>query len=85
MGDLNFTTQQCLRALQRLGFTFSNRRGGRHNKLIPPQEILRVLSGAQPRFIMVPRHRELRCQNEIVRELKVMGGESLVEKFKQNL
>ena len=34
---------------------------------------------------MVPRHTELHCQPEIIRELRTMGGDELVEAFKHNL
>lgn len=34
---------------------------------------------------MIPRHRELHCQSEIISELRKMGGEDLVNRFKENL
>jgi len=34
---------------------------------------------------MIPRHNELHVQAEIVKELKAMGGDKLVEKFKKYL
>jgi len=85
VGELNFDTKQCIRALKRLGFYLSNKRNGRHDKFEPPKEIAEKLSGLQPRFIMVPRHRELHCQSEIVSELRKMDGDERVEKFKKNL
>ncbi len=85
MGELNFNTKQCIRALKRLGFSLSNKRNGRHDKFEPPKEIADSLIGLQPRFIMVPRHRELHCQSEIISELRTMGGDELIKKFKANL
>lgn len=85
MGEMNFNRRQCIRALKKLGFFLCNKRFGRHDKFCPPQEMSQQLSGAQPRFIMVPRHNELHCQSEIISELKVMGGGILVEKFNELL
>ncbi|EKD33148.1 MAG: hypothetical protein ACD_76C00085G0011 [uncultured bacterium] len=85
MGELNFNTKQCIRALKRLGFYIGNKRSGRHDKFYPSKEIADLLTGVQPRFIMIPRHRDLHCQSEIVSELRKMGGDSLVEKFNENL
>jgi len=36
-------------------------------------------------FVMIPRHNELRLQHKIVKQLKYIGGDELVEKFKQQL
>ncbi|MFH1252878.1 MAG: hypothetical protein V1664_00905 [Candidatus Uhrbacteria bacterium] len=85
MGELNFNTKQCLRALKRLGFYLGNKRLGRHDKFYPPKLIADKLSGTQPRFIIIPRHTDLHCQPEIISELRVMGGDELVQKFKENL
>lgn len=85
MGELNFDYRQCLRALKRLGFYLGNKRSGQHDKFYPPSEITKRLEGLQPRFIMIPRHRKLHCQSEIVSEIKAMGGEELVKKFKDYL
>ena len=85
MGELNFNAKQCLRAFKQLGFTLANKRRGRHDKFVPPKDIADKLSGVQPRFIMVPRHRELHCQSEILSELRAMGGEELVSRFKSFL
>ncbi len=85
MGGLNFNTRQCLQALNKLGFSMANRRHGRHDKFIPPAEIAGQLTGLQSRFIMVPRHGDLHCQAEIIRELKAMGGEKLVQEFRKYL
>ncbi len=85
MGGLNFSTRQCIKALRKLDFLLTNKRHGRHDKYEPPAEIAGKLTGIQPRFIMVPRHGDLHCQAEIIRELKAMGGEALVEQFKREL
>jgi hypothetical protein len=69
----------------RLGFFLSNKRNGRHDKFEPPKVIADTLVGRQPRFIMIPRHRELHCQSEIISELRAMGGDELVASFKKNL
>ncbi|MBI2551185.1 hypothetical protein HYV73_02455 [Candidatus Uhrbacteria bacterium] len=79
MGEWNFNTRQCIRALKRLGFFLCNKRHGRHDKLCPPQTILNRLTG----LIMIPRHSKLHCQSEIVAELRKMGSELLVERFKK--
>jgi predicted RNA binding protein YcfA (HicA-like mRNA interferase family) len=84
VGEWNFTTQQCIRALTQLGFLLGNRRG-KHDKYFPPKTIADKLAGTQPRFIMVPRHRDLHCQHEIVSEIRKMGGTDLVERFKNFL
>lgn len=83
MGEFNFNRKQCIRALKRLGFTLSNKRFGKHDKFEPPSTI--TPRNPEQRYIMVPRHRELRCQPEIVKELRAMGGDELVEQFKELL
>ncbi|MFH1145450.1 MAG: hypothetical protein V1707_00595 [bacterium] len=85
MGETNFNRRQCLRALRRLGFTITHARHGRHDKYYPSLEISRGLSGQQSKFIMIPRHNELRCQSEILQELRQMGGDRLVANFTQSL
>ena len=35
------------------------------------------------RFVMVPRHAELHCQREIISELRDIGGDEMVERFKE--
>lgn len=85
MGEANFNRKQCIRALAKLGFFLGNKRRGNHDKYCPPSEISVRLSGIAPRFIMVPRHNELHCQNEILAELFAMGGEDLIKKFKELL
>ena len=85
MGGYNFSRKQCIRALIRLGFILKNKRSGRHDKFEPPSSILNKLSGNQPKFIMAPRHNELHCQNEIITELRAMGGDALLKQFTNNL
>ena len=81
MGGYNFSRKQCIRALIKLGFILKNKRSGKHDKYEPPFAILSKLGDGQPKFIMVPRHNELHCQNEIVAELRNMGREDLLKKF----
>lgn len=81
MGIYNFSRKQCIRALRRLGFVIANKRSGKHDKYEPPSSILSKLSINQAKFIMVPRHNKLQCQNEIISELRLMGGDDLVKRF----
>ncbi|HBR80680.1 TPA: hypothetical protein DEA21_03510 [Candidatus Uhrbacteria bacterium] len=85
MGELNFDHRQCLCALKYLGFSLGNKRSGQHDKFYPPSEIAEKITGLQPRFIMIPRHKKLHCQSEIISEIKAMGGDDLVKSFKDNL
>ncbi len=85
MGEANFNRKQCIRALKKLGFFLVTKRRGKHDKFSPPNMVSQRLSGTMPRFIMIPRHNELHVQNEILSELRAMGGEELVEKFKECL
>lgn len=78
MGEANFNRRQCVRALSRLGFRLADRRCGEHDKFIAPFP-------ATPPFIMIPRHKELHCQQAILKELRKMGGEDLIRKFQENL
>lgn len=78
MGETNFNRRQCIRALIKLGFTLSNKRFGIHDKLVAPFP-------ANPPFIMIPRHKELHCQQAILKELRKMGGDELIKKFLENL
>lgn len=82
MGTWNFTTKQCIRALLCLGFFLCNKgRRGNHDKYCAPEHLKRPGFA----FIMVPRHASLHCQEEIVKELRSLGGDELVQKFKENL
>ena len=69
----------------RLGFYLGNKRSGQHDKFYPPDEIGKKLGAAQSHFIMVPRHHELRCQRLIISELRAMGGDELVARFKNSI
>lgn len=83
MGINNFNYRQCRKALQKLGFRLKVIRKGKHDKYYAPANIL---SGDHDTlFIMIPRHRKLYCQNEIVNEIRRMGGNALVEEFRRHL
>lgn len=79
MGGNIFNRRQCIRALTKLGFVLNNKRSGKHDKYYAP------FPNANPPFIMIPRHNELHCQDEIIKELEKMGGVELVEKFRSCL
>lgn len=79
MGDCNFNKRQCIRALKKLGFYLSNDRRGDHDKYNFPDHY-ETVAGYRP-FVMVPRHNELKVQHKIIKELRVIGGDELVEKF----
>ncbi|MCK5320143.1 hypothetical protein KAJ61_02010 [Candidatus Parcubacteria bacterium] len=81
MGINNFNRRQCLRALKKIGFRKSVKRRGKHDKFMPPENI----KNTNPPFIMIPRHKNIYCQNEIVKEIEKMGGQRLVEKFRSYL
>ncbi len=85
MGEWNFDRKQCIRALLRLGFVANNKRHGQHDKFDVPIDFRDKLSSGVPPFIMIPRHKELRLQNKIVKEIEIIGGVELVEKFRQSL
>lgn len=79
MGENTFNRRQCVRALIKLGFILDNKRAGKHDKYRA------YFVNASPPFIMVPRHNEIHCQDEIVKELERMGGQELVLKFRKFL
>lgn len=79
MGEHNFNRRQCIYALSKLGFFLDNDRAGIHDKYAVPAHYT-VPEGYRP-FIMVPRHKELKVQHIIIKELRVIGGEELVQKF----
>lgn len=58
-----------------LGFSEAAVRSGNHDKFLAP------FKNVNPPFIMVPRHRQLHCQNQIIKELKQMGGNELANRF----
>lgn len=76
---ITFNRKQCVRSLCKIGFYRSGSRRGNHDKFISPIE------NSNPPFIMVPRHNNIHCQNKILRQLKMMGGDELVDKFVENL
>ena len=78
MAFANFNRQECFRALMKLGFIVATKRNGSHDKLTAPFP-------ANPPFIMLPRHSRLHCQQAIIRELRKMGGDELVQKFLENI
>lgn len=80
MGKSNFSRSQCLRALKKLGFTQEfSRSGGKHDKFVASGQF--QIDSLNPKFIMIPRHGKLRCQFEILKELRSMGGNELEQKF----
>ena len=79
MGELNFNKRQCVGALKKLGFCLDNDRRGIHDKYSFPSSYA-IPAGFRP-FIMIPRHNELKLQHKIIKELKSVGGDELVEKF----
>lgn len=79
MGEYNFNKRQCIYALKRLGFYLCNDRCGEHDKYNFPGQYI-IPWGYRP-FIMIPRHNELHIQHKIIKELKAVGGDELVEKF----
>lgn len=81
MGVNNFSQKQCIKALQRLGFILQSNRKGNHDKFIPPKKF----NPCNPPFIMIPRHKDLHCQNAIIKEIESIGGENLVNEFRENL
>lgn len=85
MGTNDFSRRDCIRALRRLGFSHDTSRHGRHDKFLLPQHLAATIGSSAARFIMVPRHRQLRCQREIVQELRAMGGDELVQAFTAEL
>lgn len=88
MGEWNFSRKQCVRALLRIGFHLCNKgRNAGHEKYCPPEVLRAQLRETRSRhvFVMVPRHKDLHCQDEIVNELRNMGGNDLVTSFKVNL
>lgn len=79
MGEYNFNRRQCIYALQKLGFYLDNDRAGIHDKYAFPSHF-KIPAGYRP-FIMIPRHNELRVQHKIIKELREVGGDGLVDSF----
>ena len=86
MGKLEtFKRNRCILAFIKLGFSKKNTRRGKYDKYVPPAKYLKKRKNNQPPFIMIPRSRVLHCQDEIVKELRSLGGEELVKQFEENL
>lgn len=85
MGEWNFNRSECIRALVKLGFTANHKRRGQHDKYDIPKIYRDNLPVNVPPFIMIPRHRELKLQHKIIKELELIGGKQLVERFRQCL
>lgn len=83
MGRYNFNTRECIHALTKLGFVLSKKRRGNHDKYLFPERF--EISVNQRPFIMIPRHNELRLQDKIIKQLEIIGGQSLVDQFLQLL
>jgi hypothetical protein len=81
MGRKDFNRKQCIRALKKLGFIQNNIRRGKHDKFVPPENLLKNKREGQPSFIMVPRSKNIHCQLEILKELWAFGGDELVGSF----
>ncbi|MCK4592584.1 hypothetical protein KAT63_04070 [Candidatus Parcubacteria bacterium] len=84
MSKKDFNRKQCIKALKKIGFQKKNNRRGNHDKFVAPQCFLNNNSESPP-FIVVPRSRQMHCQFAILQELKIMGGNNLVEKFLKNI
>jgi len=82
MGINNFSKKQCIKVLNKLGFTLITNCRGKHDKYIAPENIK---SSNNIPFIIIPRHNELHCQNAIIKELRAMGGDNLIKKFRDYL
>ena len=76
MGIKDFNRTECVRALVKLGFYKSGSGRGDHDKYICPE-----FKNCNPPFIMVPRHNRIHCQGKIIRDLKMMGGDNLIQRF----
>jgi len=81
MGKNDFNRRQCIKGLKKIGFVKKNSRRGKHDKFIPPEDLLINKREGQPSFIMVPRGKNLHCQLEILKELWAFGGDNLVSDF----
>jgi len=76
---INFNRKQCVHSLRKIGFYKSGSGRGNHDKFIS------LIKNSNPPFIMVPRHNNIHCQGRILQQLKLMGGDSLVNDFMKNL
>ena len=80
----SFRRTRCISALKKLGFVIKKSRRGKHDKYMSPDVYLEQKRDRQPPFIMVPRGK-LHCQDEIVKELRNLGGDELVREFESYL
>jgi len=85
MGEYNFSRRECIRALEKIGFEKKTKRRGKHIKFTAPKPYNQLNKFGQPPFIMIPKNRKLKIQDAIIIELRKLGGNDLVEEFKQNL
>lgn len=81
MGRKDFNRNQCIKALKKIGFVKKNVRRGKHDKFVPPENLLKIKTEGQPSFIMIPRGKNLHCQLEILKEIWAFGGDELVDQF----
>jgi len=84
MGKDDFTRNECIRALEAIGFRKKNVRRGKHDKYIPPDRFKGMLRAGRRPFIMVP-HGELHVQREIVKEIRILCGEELAQEFLEKI
>jgi hypothetical protein len=80
MGRFNFNKRKFVRAIKKCGFYQKNQKGRNHEKWFPPEYVAKNIKSGKPSFIQIPRHNELHIQEELIKELKEMGGEELVNK-----
>lgn len=79
-----FTEKQCRKALEKIGFIDASKRRAGHYKYKPPKECKIILENNIKPFITIPKH-QFFCQDAIVRELKLLCGEEIKQKFLDNL
>jgi len=80
----NFSQQQCIKALLKIGFTDASKRRGKHHKYKPPEINRKNFAGKVRPFITVPKH-DFYCQDAIVREIVKLCGEEMKQRFLENL
>lgn len=85
MGENNFSKSKCTKSLLRLGFKVAKVRKGKHVKYKAPPPYNKPNQYGQRPFIMIPKQRKFYLQDEVINELKRMGGDELVKKFRDNL
>jgi hypothetical protein len=80
----NFTQQQCIRALLKIGFTDASKRRAKHFKYKPPSSCTKNFDENVRPFITVPKH-DFYCQDAIVREVATLCGEEMKQKFLESI